>query len=73
MTRLPAWIDVGLLPLINITLAFLVAGVVVALIGEDPVEAMGVMLQGAFVYDGAIGYTLYYATNFIFTGLAVAV
>ena len=32
-----------------------------------------VMVKGAFVYDGSLGYTLYYATNFIFTGLAVAV
>ena len=28
------------------------------------------MLKGAFVYDPAVlGYTLYYTTNFIFTGL----
>ncbi len=31
------------------------------------------MIKGAFVYEGALGYTLYYTTNFIFTGLAVAV
>jgi simple sugar transport system permease protein len=31
------------------------------------------MIKGAFVYKGALGYTLYYTTNFIFTGLAVAV
>ena len=44
-----------------------------ALIGEDPFAALSVMINGAFVYEGGIGYTLYYATNFIFTGLAVAV
>ena len=43
------------------------------MIGENPFTAMGVMMKGAFVYKGALGYTLYYATNFIFTGLAVAV
>ena len=31
------------------------------------------MLQGAFLYEGSLGYTLYYTTNFIFTGLAVSV
>ena len=31
------------------------------------------MLKGAFVYPGSLGYTLYYTTNFIFTGLAVAI
>ncbi|MBX2856130.1 MAG: ABC transporter permease [Rhodobacteraceae bacterium] len=54
-------------------MAFTVAGLVVALIGEDPFAALAVMINGAFVYEGGIGYTLYYATNFIFTGLAVAV
>ncbi|MDT8344186.1 MAG: ABC transporter permease [Thermohalobaculum sp.] len=73
MTPLPRWVELGLLPLANIALAFLVAGAVVALIGESPAEAMAVMLKGAFVYDGALGYTLYYTTNFLFTGLAVSV
>ncbi len=70
---LPRWADVGLIPLINIALALLVSGLIILLIGEDPVEAVQIMLVGAFGYDEAIGYTLYYTTNFIFTGLAVAV
>ena len=70
---LPRWADLVLIPLINLTLAFLVAGLVVALIGENPWRALRVMIDGAFVYPGSLGYTLYYATNFVFTGLAVAV
>lgn len=70
---LPAWADLVAIPLLNVALAFVVAGGVVALIGENPAEAMGVMVEGAFVYPGSLGYTLYYATNFVFTGLAVAV
>ncbi|MEM7547159.1 MAG: ABC transporter permease [Pseudomonadota bacterium] len=70
---LPRWADVGLLPIINILAALVVSGIIIALIGEDPFRAMGVMVKGAFVYNGALGYTLYYTTNFIFTGLAVAV
>ncbi len=73
MTPLPRWVDIGLLPLINLALALAVAGLVVALVGENPVAAMAVMVEGAFVYPGAFGYTLYYTTNFIFTGLAVSV
>ena len=42
-------------------------------IGENPLEALQLLVDGAFGYGEAIGYTLYYATNFIFTGLAVAV
>ena len=70
---LPAWIEVILIPLLNILLALFVAGLIVLAIGVDPVEAMGILIYGAFGYDEALGYTLYYTTNFIFTGLAVAV
>src|SRR3546814_20361290 len=71
--RIPRWVDVALIPLINIALAFLVSGVILWFIGVDPVFAVEVILYGAFGYDLAIGYTLYYTTNFVFTGLAVAV
>lgn len=70
---LPRWADIGLIPLLNVFAALLVSGIVVAIIGENPFDAMMVMLKGAFIYKGSLGYTLYYATNFIFTGLAVAV
>src|SRR3546814_851189 len=53
--------------------ACLVSGVILWFIGVDPVFAVEVILYGAFGYDLAIGYTLYYTTNFVFTGLAVAV
>ncbi len=70
---LPRWIDIGLLPLINLVQALLVSGLVVLVIGADPLQAVRIMAVGA-VGDGvAISYTLYYATDFIFTGLAVAV
>ena len=71
--KLPGWADYGLIPLINLIVAFLVAGLVVLLVGESPLEAVQLMLKGAFGSGRGIGYTLYYATNFIFTGLAVAV
>ncbi|OED36257.1 sugar ABC transporter permease [Chromatiales bacterium (ex Bugula neritina AB1)] len=71
--ELPAWIEVVLIPLLNILLALVFAGLIILAIGENPIEAVGIMINGAFGYDEAIGYTLYYTTNFIFTGLAVAV
>ncbi len=70
---IPVWADVLLIPLINIALAFLVSGMIIYLIGENPFAAMEVLVRGAFGDSEVIGYTLYYATNFIFTGLAVAV
>ena len=69
----PRWVGYALIPLINILLAFLVSGLIVYAIGVDPFEAMSILVYGAFGFDEAIGYTLYYTTNFIFTGLAVAV
>ncbi|WP_421781600.1 ABC transporter permease [Kiloniella litopenaei] len=70
---LPAWIDVGLIPLINILLAFIVSGIIIYIIGEDPFEAVKIVVNGAFGDIYNLSYTLYYSTNFIFTGLAVAV
>jgi ABC-type uncharacterized transport system permease subunit len=69
---LPRWVDIGLIPLANVVLAFLVAGLIVLSIGENPLLAIRVMIAGALGSSEGIGYTLYYATNFIFTGLAVA-
>ena len=72
-TQLPRWVDLGLIPLINLTAAFFFSGLVIVLIGENPFRAVQVMIWGAFGFGEGIGYTLFYATNFIFTGLAVAV
>jgi len=70
---LPAWADIVLIPLINLFIAFAVSSIIIYLIGEDPFEAFKVMIEGAFGTSEGVGYTLYYATNFIFTGLAVAI
>ena len=70
---LPAWIEIVLIPLLNILMALFFAGLIVLAIGENPFAAVKILIIGAFGYDEAIGYTLYYTTNFIFTGLAVAV
>ena len=70
---LPRWISYGLIPVINLVLAFFFSGLVVWSIGENPFAALSVMLEGALGSGEGIGFTLYYATNFIFTGLSVAV
>ena len=69
----PRWVSIGLIPLINLSLAFLVSGIVVLIIGENPVEAVRLLVFGAIGYGEGVGFTLYYATNFIFTGLCVAI
>ncbi len=71
--KVPFWVNLALIPLLNISLAFIISGLVIYSIGQDPIKATKYMLYGAFGYKEGIGYTLYYATNFIFTGLAVSV
>ena len=73
MTKLPVWADVVLVPLISLLLAAIVSALVLLSIGQSPVEAFTVMVDGALGSPYAWGYTLYYATSFIFTGLAVTV
>jgi simple sugar transport system permease protein len=71
--RVPAWATLGLLPAVNLVLALLLSAAVVLLVGENPARALRILAGGAFGDAEAVGYTLYYATNFVFTGLAVAV
>ena len=61
------------MPLLNLVVAFLVAGLVVLLIGENPLRGRRHPVRRRLRLRQNIGFTLYYATNFIFTGLAVAV
>ena len=73
MSKMPAWADMVLIPLISLILAGLLSALVILAIGESPVEAVKLMITGALGSSYGWGYTLYYATNFMFTGLAVSV
>ena len=70
---LPRWADLYVLPVVCLAVAMLAASVVVALVGQKPSQVMSVLVQGAFGSARGLSYTLYYATTFVFTGLAVAV
>jgi len=73
MTRLPTWADVVLVPLVSLLLAAFISALVILSIGQDPAEALRVMVQGSLMSAYGWGYTLYYTTSFIFTGLCVTV
>jgi ABC-type uncharacterized transport system permease subunit len=73
MEKMPRWADVVLIPLISLILAAILSAIVILAIGENPWEALKLMVTGALGSTYGWGYTLYYATNFIFTGLAVAI
>lgn len=74
IVTLPWWADTIVLPLFNVVIAFLVSGLAVWLIvGANPLSVGITMIQGAFGDANGLGTTLYYATTYIFAGLAVAV
>src|SRR5215831_9265616 len=62
-----------LFPVIAILAAFVVGGIIVAFIGDDPIQTYRLLIGSALSWPDGIGYTLFYATPLIFTGLAVAV
>jgi simple sugar transport system permease protein len=72
-TPLPRWVDLALIPALNLLLALLVAGLVVIFIGENPIRAMQILIYGSLGSSYGIGFTFYYATTFVFTGLAFAI
>jgi len=70
--ELPWWANLLLIPVLNLLAAFAVSGVILLALGEDPLRAAAIIVEGAFFHGEGVGYTLFYATNFIFTGLAFA-
>ncbi|MEO6391170.1 MAG: ABC transporter permease [Pyrinomonadaceae bacterium] len=60
-------------PLIAVAAAFLIGGVIILLIGDDPIFTYHVLFSSALSWPDGIGHTLFLATPLIFTGLAVAV
>ncbi len=67
-------------PLVAVLAAFFIGGLIVLAIGDNPFEVYRLLLSSAFSFHDALGnftfdnwgYTLFYATPLIFTGLAVA-
>lgn len=66
-------VDYAVLPVINVILALLISGMVVIFVGQNPLDAIKYLVTGALGSGEGFGFTLYYATSFMLTGLAVAV
>jgi len=60
-------------PAIAVIAAFLVGGLIVLMVGDNPFLVYDLFFKSAFGTVDGIGYTLFNATPLIFTGLAVAV
>ncbi|MBA5688367.1 ABC transporter permease [Rugamonas apoptosis] len=70
---LPRWATAFVLPILNLLSAMLVAAGVIYLLGESPTESLGILLNSAILNPEGLGYTLFYASTFIFTGLSVSI
>ncbi|HKR23411.1 MAG TPA: ABC transporter permease [Pyrinomonadaceae bacterium] len=60
-------------PLIAVVAAFIVGGILILIIGDNPITAYRLLIGSALSWPDGIGYTLFHATPLIFTGLAVLV
>ena len=72
-SKVPWWVSNLIVPLVNLTLALLVSALFIFIAGENPIQAVKLIIYGSFGYLDGFAYTLYYTTNFVFTGLAFAV
>ena len=67
-SKVPWWVSNLIVPLVNLTLALLVSALFIFIAGENPYQAIKLIIYGSFGYIEGFAYTLYYTTNFIFTG-----
>lgn len=67
----PRWLTAGL-PAISVALAAVIAGIVLALTGHDPIGTYRQMYTAAFTAPGGMTSTFVYATPLLFTGLCAA-
>ena len=63
--KLPRWAELGLLPLINLGVALVLAGLIIKILGESPLAAFKLMATGALGTQEGIGYTLTSFSKFV--------
>jgi ABC-type uncharacterized transport system permease subunit len=71
-TELPRWATAFVLPVLNLLSALLVSALAIHLLGESPTESLAILFNSAVINPEGLAYTLFYASTFIFTGLAVS-
>jgi general nucleoside transport system permease protein len=71
--RLPSWlVDAIIVPLVSVACGFVVAGLIIAVTGADPVQALVALFQGAVTNHDAFAETLVSTIPYIFLGLGLA-
>ncbi len=64
--------ETSLIPFLSIITAMLIGGVIILLVGGNPIVAYTGLLEGAFGSTRALSETAIWSTPYIFAGLAVA-
>ena len=65
MDVMPKWVDRIIVPLISLFLAAFLSALLILAIGESPIAALNLMIEGTLFRSAGWGYMLYYTTNFI--------
>jgi simple sugar transport system permease protein len=61
-----------MVPLVSLVIGFGAATAIAALLGESPIKVMTVLARGSFGTPTDFGYSLFYATPLLLTGLSVS-
>ncbi|MBT4267404.1 MAG: ABC transporter permease [Deltaproteobacteria bacterium] len=64
--------EIFILPVVSVFAAMLVGAVLIFAVGENPLVVYWIFFKNSLFSLNGIGYTLFYATPLIFTGLSVA-
>ena len=59
-SKVPWWVSNLIVPLVNLTLALLVSALFIFIAGENPYQAIKLIIYGSFGYIEGFAYTLYY-------------
>lgn len=65
-------VEILFLPVVSVIAALLVGAILIISVGENPLDVYWIFFKNSLFSVSGIGYTLFYATPLIFTGLAVA-
>ena len=71
--RIVRWLAPAAQPAIALVIAALVGGLLVAAIGDDPIQVYGILISGSLVGVPNLMVTLQIMTPLLFTGLAVSI
>ena len=56
-SKVPWWVSNLIVPLVNLTLALLVSGLFIFIAGENPIQAVNLIIYGSFGYMEGFAYT----------------